>query len=45
MKSWSDVATAIAGVTAGTAVLALLWAVLGMFFGVAYRAFLWAAGL
>lgn len=45
MKSWSDVATAIAGVTAGAAVLAMLWAALGIFFGVAYRAFLWTAGL
>jgi hypothetical protein len=36
---------ALAGGMAGIAMIALLWAVLGVFLGIAYNAFVWVTGL
>lgn len=41
MTSLSDVAVGIAGVLVGCFILAGLWAVLGVFLGVAWNAFRW----
>jgi len=44
MTSLSDIAVAVFGVIAGMVILAGLWAVLGLFLGVAWNAFRWVTG-
>lgn len=44
MTSLSDIAIGVAGVVAGLALLAGLWAALGLFLGVAWNAFRWVTG-